>query len=275
MSNCRPISSAKVWLNSRGSSAPYISSLSCLVMLVMSENGGVFYLDDALLVDQLVVKGVHEGIDDSCQHRASLLKHVERFVPHGPDFWHEDVGDWMKYQVVALALEGAQVSHAALHRCQFEVMSLGDRAVVFQLPGRVVEHRDAIACSRQYRHLLSPARCQTQDIQTVQFREPVSGHVFRVGQQNFPYTTPSVVDNLIAERNRPLVAVLDSFVPGCAVVYSDISWVGIRIGQPKLPQTLSRVKCPEWCVRDSPAPPQYAGPIEGRDCEAGVRRRTS
>ena len=76
MSICRPIWSAKVWLNSRGSSAPYISSLSCLVMLVMSENGGVFYLDDALLVDQLVVKGVHEGIDDSCQHRASLLKHV-------------------------------------------------------------------------------------------------------------------------------------------------------------------------------------------------------
>jgi len=181
----------------------------------------------------------------------------------------------LKYQVVALALENAQVSHAALNRCQFEVMLLGDCAVAFQLPGRVVEHRDASACSSQYRPLLSPARCQTQDIQAVQFTEPVSGHGFRVGQQNLPYTRPSVVDNLIAERNRPLVAVLDLFVPGCAIVYSDIFWGGIRIGQPKLPRTLSRVKCPAWCARDSPAPPQYAGPIEGRDCEAGVRHRTS
>jgi hypothetical protein len=32
------------------------------------------------------------------------------------------------------------------------------------------------------------------------------------------------------------------FVPGCAVVYSDIFSGGIRIGQPKLPRTLSRVK---------------------------------
>ncbi len=37
----------------------------------------------------------------------------------------------MKYQFVALALENAQVSHAAVNRCQFEVMLLGDCAVAF------------------------------------------------------------------------------------------------------------------------------------------------
>jgi len=49
----------------------------------MSEWEGVFYLDDALLVDQLIVKGVHEGIGDSCQYRSYLLQHAERFVPPG------------------------------------------------------------------------------------------------------------------------------------------------------------------------------------------------
>ena len=105
----------------------------------------------------------------------SRAQDAEGFPPNRQHLGTEHIRYGVKDQVKTSIAKHRQVTHITLDGDQHQILPPGNHAVLFQLPGGIIEDSNNPTRSGKYGSLLTTSRRQAQDVKPMQvFREPAA-----------------------------------------------------------------------------------------------------
>ena len=152
-------------------------------------------------LDRLLVFSENEidAVVQAAHQKAARFQDPPALLPHLLYIPDIAVGQGMEDQVKGLVIKGQGQGHVRPDGPDLIMFPLCDQTVVLQLFFGIVQDRTHSALGSEYRHLLSAAAGKPQNLQSLQGREPVTGHITARRQADLPVAQNGILIILMVQ----------------------------------------------------------------------------